>query len=139
MQVRFSPLAPCSGTASEKHFADGVGILGGMIGWVLARRQQKTRRNPDKPSSFVSSAIGMPSGSLGSDRREAVELYRRLARRISAGREKIDGIADLQIERQGTVRPLIEHIRAIAGGTGENHALACASATTLGPPLASPS
>src|SRR5262249_40198140 len=47
---------------------------------------------------------------------EAVETHRRVHRRVGARGQDLDLVADLEVERQLVLGPLIEDVGAVAGG-----------------------
>src|SRR5690348_2608924 len=61
------------------------------------------------------------SDAVGLERREAVEADRRIARRVGAGAEDLDLVADREIERHEIGRLLVKDVGAVAGRPGEYH------------------
>lgn len=94
----------------EEDFVDVLGTAES----IEFRRRWAASRDGFNPSS----------DAIGSERREAIELHRGVAGGVGASREKIERIADRQIERQTKIRMLIDDIGAIAGRARKNHLLA---------------
>src|SRR5437764_7726386 len=62
-----------------------------------------------------------PLDAVGAQRRKAVEPDRGVARRVGAGRQDLDLVADLKPERQLIFGLLVQDIGTVAGRPGEDH------------------
>src|ERR1043166_3612362 len=85
-------------------------------------RWRTTRSTPRRsgrscfPRSSRSPAHGPPLrlDAIGLQRLEAVETHRRVHRRVRARGEDLDPVADLEVERQLVLGPLVEDVGAVA-------------------------
>jgi hypothetical protein len=74
-----------------------------------------TRRRPEGLS-----LRSVQSDGIRSDWREAIEFDRGVVRGVGAGGEKIDRVADREIERQLVAGMLVNDVGAVAGRPCEN-------------------
>src|SRR5581483_11131843 len=93
-RIRFKPACSCRPNATRRRPGDAAALAG-------------------QPGSGASDAIGL-------ERREAVEIDRAVARRVRAGAQDLDLVADLQVHRQAIGGLLVEDVGAVAGRAGEH-------------------
>src|SRR6185437_15156636 len=92
------------------------------VSGLSPRRGKRTRSSLLLPAGRGGAAApdAVRSDAVCLERREAVEADRRVARRIGAGRQDLDLVADREIERQLVLGSLVEDVGAVAGRAGDH-------------------
>src|SRR6187455_2196217 len=121
LRQRWPPKASSS-SASRAATSGGRSFLIEIIGFVLLPLARNDARSRGRYSGLEGPAQPAPAMSdvIGLQRREAVECYRGVGRRIGAGPLDQHFVADLETDREHVWLLLVQHVGGIAGRSREH-------------------